>query len=242
LVDADFVETTNLNRLVNGVPGDVEARTPKCTVAERFIRALHSDAEIVKVEESFVSERGFAALRDSDCIFGCVDRDGARVVLNEFAQAYEIPYLDVATGIPPNRPTDFGGRIFFSIDGEACVCCADLLDQDLIQEDFESEGDKRDHEAIYGVSRGALGNSGPSVISLNGILSSLAVTEFLIHVTGLRPAAQQLTYRGSTGIVTVTPRVRTVDCPYCKPGPLRGAGDLADVQRWIRDGWGTRLR
>lgn len=39
------------------------------------------------------------ALRAVDLIFGCVDNDGARLVLNELSIAVNIPYLDLAVQI-----------------------------------------------------------------------------------------------------------------------------------------------
>jgi len=39
------------------------------------------------------------ALRRVDIILGCADNDGARLILNEFSRAFNVPYFDVAVGI-----------------------------------------------------------------------------------------------------------------------------------------------
>jgi hypothetical protein len=62
----------------------------------------------------------------------------------------------------------------------------------------EREIDRR----IYGVDRDALARAGPSVVSVNGVVASLGVTEFMAHVTGLREPVRQLTYRADLGTVT----------------------------------------
>jgi hypothetical protein len=49
------------------------------------------------------------------------------------------------------------------------------------------------------------------VVSLNGVVASLAVTEFMVFVTGMRAPAGQLIYRGETPVVR-----RVVDEP--EPG------------------------
>ena len=38
-------------------------------------------------------------------------------------------------------------------------------------------------DRIYGVKRGALGETGPMVVSINGVVASLAVTEFVVLLT-----------------------------------------------------------
>ena len=67
------------------------------------------------------------------------------------------------------------------------------------------------HDRIYGVERGALAGTGPMVVSLNGAVASLAVTEFMLFVTGMRAPAGQLIYRAETRVVR-----RVVDEP--EPG------------------------
>ena len=82
--------------------------------------------------------------------------------------------------------------------------------------------------------------AGPSVVSINGVVASLAVTEFMLRVTGIREPNRLLTYHGRTGKVTVSTDEPVPDCYYCKG--LWGTGDRADVQRYIREGVGAFLR
>lgn len=67
-----------------------------------------------------------------------------------------------------------------------------------------------------------LDNVGPSVVSLNGAIASLGVTEFMLAVTGIRAPNRLLTYNGRTGKVTVS-----TDEPapggYCCKGSARQA-------------------
>ena len=52
-------------------------------------------------------------------------------------------------------------------------------------------------------------------MSLNGVVASLAVTEFMVYATGLRAPAPQLIYRGDRGIVTKSVDHSEPDCYYC---------------------------
>jgi hypothetical protein len=78
----------------------------------------------------------------------------------------------------------------------------------------EREIDRR----IYGVDRDALARAGPSVVSVNGVVASLGVTEFMAHVTGLREPVRQLTYRADLGMVTKLLDPPQGECYYCVRG------------------------
>lgn len=53
-----------------------------------------------------------AALQSVDLLFGCVDNDGPRLLLNRFAVSNSIPYFDVASGIYPTEDGyAAGGRL-----------------------------------------------------------------------------------------------------------------------------------
>jgi hypothetical protein len=236
LIDGDITTRSSGNRLVGIAPDDAPARRLKVDVAERTIRTLQPEAAIVKVPTSFISYDGYAALAAADLVIGCVDRDSARLVLNEFCQAYEKPYLDIATDVGQEGGLWFGGRILYSIGGELCLLCKDLLDQEALRADFATEAQRQEDDRIYGVPRAVLGQGGPAVVSLNGILASVAVTELMVEVTGIRPAHRSLEYKGMMGRLVVDQDPPAPDCYYCKG--VRGQGDRADLQRYIREGWG----
>ncbi len=99
---------------------------------------------------------------------------------------------------------------------------------------------RRRRADIYGISSDLLDDTGPSVVSINGAIASLAVTEFMLGITGLRAPNRLLTYHGRTGKVTVSTDDPAPDCYYCKG--LWGTGDSADVQRYLRKGVGAFLR
>jgi hypothetical protein len=239
LIDHNRTTLTNTNRLVGSDVVDARAKRPKVAVVARMIERIQPGAEIALVPEPFVSETGFAALQASTLVIGCMDDDASRLILNEFCQTYERPYLDVATDVDPGPPVRFGGRMLYSVDGEQCVYCKDLLDPDAIQSAFSTPGQRRDAEHIYGVPRAVLAGTGPAVVSLNGLLASAAVTELMAEVTGLRSAVRHLEYVGRTGVLVANRDAPRSDCYYCKG--VRGTGRSADVERYVRDGWGMHL-
>ncbi len=68
---------------------------------------------------------------------------------------------------------------------------------------------------IYGVKRGALAGTGPMVVSVNGAVASIAVTEFMVYVTGLRQPAGQLIYLGDKQVIRRSLDVPEEGCYYC---------------------------
>lgn len=233
VIDGDRLDPSSLNRVVTARPSDLSPPRLKVEVAERLVREVQPGSKIEVVPKSFVTEEGFAAIRSADVVFGCVDRDSARLILNEFCQAYTIPYVDIATDIDKDNPRQFGGRYHFSVDGERCVFCDDLLDQDAIRHDFENKAQRLADERIYGVPRSALAGTGPSVVSLNGLLVSAALMEFMVDLTGLRKAKRWLQYSGFWGTLAAVNNPAKAHCPYCKGSLIRGRGKAANVERYI---------
>ena len=69
--------------------------------------------------------------------------------------------------------------------------------------------------ASHGVGAAALLGSGASVVTINGVVASLASTEISCLISGLRPPYGMLTYRAHEGIVTRSGDPPTRHCPYC---------------------------
>ena len=78
-----------------------------------------------------------------------------------------------------------------------------------------SEEERRIEDDIYGIPRASLGTTGPAVVSVNGVIASLAVTEFMVHITGLRPPSRHLIYRGDLARLTASKDPPRDGCWYC---------------------------
>lgn len=241
LVDRDMVTASSMNRLVGATADDVDKRTPKVEVTERFILQIRADADVTPIRDTAISDAGFGAIRAAGYVFGCVDRDGVRLILTELCAAYERPYFDIATDIEIGRDLMFGGRYVLS-KGHLCPMCTGELDRREIQRDLSSPEQREEDDRLYGIRRDALQDQGPSVVSLNGILASLCVTEFMVWVTGLREPKEHLKYYGMgfrDGRVSSKDQPDYPDCFYCTG--VRGKGRTADVERYVREGIGTYL-
>ncbi len=168
LLDSEDLATTDRNRYVGARHDDAIPGTPKVEIGERIVKAIDPGIDVVKVPLSLVSDRGFAAVIAADYVFGCLDSEGARLVLTELCAAYAKPYVDLASDIVPGEPPSYGGQVCVAWDGQGCLVCFGLLDLAEAQAELAGIADRRNREALYGVTRTALGRSGPSVVSING--------------------------------------------------------------------------
>jgi hypothetical protein len=240
LVDAEDLDGTNRNRYVTATATDPVPGTPKVDIGRRMIKTIDPSIQVTTIQDSVVSDRAFEAIIASNYVFGCLDSEGARLVLTELCAAYRRPYLDAASDIETRGKVRYGGRVCVAMLGAACLVCLGRLDVNEASAELGGPEARKLRAAIYGVTPDRLGRSGPSVVSINGVVASLAVTEFMLSVTGVRQPSALITYRGDLGTVSVSRDQPQPDCYYCKG--VWGKGAEADVQRYIRAGIGAFLR
>jgi hypothetical protein len=240
VIDAEELDETNRNRYVTARACDKVPGTPKVDIGERLIREIDPSIEVTKIQDSLVSDGAFRAVLQSDYVFGCVDSEGARLILTELCAAYRLSYFDIASDIELGTTLSYGGRICAALRGECCLVCLGQLDMDEARRELGGPDARKLREAIYGINRDELGRVGPSVVSINGVVASLAVTEFMVGVTGIREPHRLITYRGEMGRVLLSQDAPKPDCFYCKG--VWGQEDRADTQRYIRGGVGAFLR
>lgn len=228
LIDDEDIEVTNLNRYVGTKNDDIGKSKTK--VGKRIIEEIKPDASVEAIQKHLQSQKAFEAITISDCVFGCLDNDGARLILNELCSAYDRPYFDLASEILPQEKA-YGGRVFTSIDEQGCLVCYDQLDLDAASLDLEDSEARKDREDIYGLNKDEFHETGPSVVSINGVIASLAITEFLVWATAIRKPTKCSIYRGNQSIVTINNERVIPDCYYCNE--IRGKRNQAGVLRHI---------
>ena len=230
LIDHEELEDTNRNRYVGVRHDDPVPGTLKVNIGARLVSEANPDVRAVRIPQELQSRAAFDAIKASDYVFGCLDDDGPRLILTELCSAYSKPYFDLASDIASDG-SNYGGRVCVAWDGGGCLECYEELDSGAVQRSLAGEEARQDQAAIYGVPQGALGEVGPSVVSINGVVASLAVTEFMLVATGLRDSPRGLlTYYAEKGVV----RSRTSEAAtcYCCSG-IQGKAEAADVERYL---------
>lgn len=231
LLDADTVETHNLNRLFGGTLDDAVNKRRKVDVASDMIRGIDPSARVTVLAEAFPTAATVSALKGIDVLFGCVDSNGSRLLLNAFAVQYMLPYIDIGVGIGADasgKLTEAGGQYRVVMPGGFCLDCVRAIDPIAASNDLLSPDQRKVHQ-----ERGYIPSEdipAPAVVFLNGTLASLAVGEFLNMLTGYR-TAQRLTYYflHDQTMRTVDVGDRRPDCPTCIPAGRMARGDLEPV-------------
>jgi len=126
----------------------------------------------------------------------------------------------------------YGGRVCIAHDGNGCLHCLNELDGKDVRLYLATAEERVREAAIYGIPLNALGETGPSVSPINGVVAGLAATEFMVAVTGMRVPARLVEYRGHISKVVVSTDPPKSDCYYCKG--IRGTAETADVERYLR--------
>jgi molybdopterin/thiamine biosynthesis adenylyltransferase len=204
--------------------------------ARRLIKSIAPQAQVSLVHAQVQSAVALDRLKGTDVLFGCVDNDGARLILNELALAYGIPYWDLAVGIDAGhgRVSSAGGRVAAVLPGGPCLQCMGEIDPPEATFFLGSPEEQR-IQLERGYVRG-LNVRAPAVVSLNAAIAAIAVNEFAVYVSGLRPVQpySELDLLGvgrATKGQWLTPRQvdRRSGCVQCT---LAGIGDAASVNRY----------
>lgn len=231
LIEDETLSRSNLNRYVLSRHDDPIPGTHKIDNARRAISTIDPLIEIIPVRSSLRSQKAFDALRLAQTLFGCLDNDGARLVLNEYAKAYSKDYYDFSSDIEQDGTLRFGGRVARVDHSPGCLVCLGHIDLAAAREDLDGEAARQDRTRIYGVDGKLLDEGGPSVVSINGVVASLGVTEYMLGVTGIRSPRRLLVYRGDRGIVTTGAVESPPDCYFCET--VAGSGAVGGVERYI---------
>lgn len=215
LVDYDVVTESSMNRLIGAIDADLAAATKKVVVAERMIKGINPDATVKALDAKVGAPEVEGAIGRADVVFGCLDGDLSRLQLTELCARFAKPLFDLASDTGGDgAELWYGGRVVLC-DGTRCLVCLDLLDQQGISRDAMSAEQREAYDRIYGVDRGALAGTGPMVVSVNGVVASMAVTEFIVYATGLQVPAAQLTYRADLQVIRRSLDEPQPGCYFC---------------------------
>lgn len=232
IVDPDSVEDTNLNRLIGASQKDTGES--KVDTVARMILEINPNANVVKLDKDLRDEKALEELKNVDVIFGGVDNDGPRLVLERLSYAYHVPYIDSATGIDVEneRIVSAGGQVMIvQPDGPCMEGCTKLLDAKEAS-DYLVTKPEFENRVKLGYVKGA-NIPNPSVVSLNGLVASLAVNQFIKYVTGIGKVTTLTCYYFLNGEEpSVVPRHLKIK-EKCIHISFIGIGDEICLERFI---------
>lgn len=213
-IDADIVTESSLNRLIGATDDDARVGMKKVAIAERLVRAINPVAQFHGHDGKLEEATSYELFREADVIFGCLDEDSARLKLNRIAAELDKPYFDLATDIGDDGEW-WGGHVVLS-DGSQCLVCLGVLDLEELARAGMSPEQLDAQDRIYGVNQSALAQTGPMVVSINGVVASIAVTEFMALVTGIRDPKKHLRYRADQQVIRASADEPSSGCYFCE--------------------------
>lgn len=217
IVDGDDATSTSMNRLIGSYPADVGDH--KTRIMARLIKTIQPEAVITAITENLPHPDIYAALAEGvNLVFGCFDHDLPRLQATVLTSSLRVPYIDSATDT--HRAVDgglvYGGHVKVSGIERGCLFCMGMLDQEQIRIAKMNPEERTVYARSYGVPVESLLKTGPSVVTLNGVVASLAVTESLMILTSLRNPRSLQKYYGHFGRIVTSNDIPLADCGYCE--------------------------
>jgi molybdopterin-synthase adenylyltransferase len=216
LLDGNAVGNSSLNCLIGATGDDVGSL--KAHVAARLIRSIQPAADVrvgARPVPLDLLDAGAAVGSATAVIAGLgKDEDTVRFILTELCSIAGVPYVDVASGVRrAGSDIVYGGRVVVAGPASGCLFCRGELDRREGAQEAAREGQAG--AASHGRPAAAPRRCGASVVTINGVVASLAATEISCLISGLRPPCGMLTYRAHEGIVTRSGDLPARHCPYC---------------------------
>lgn len=191
LVDNDVVEERNLNRILNSTAKDAKSKTPKVHVMSRAVEDIGLCTSVDPHFSNVADAHVIDALADCDVLFGCVDTIFGRVVTNLVSSYYSIPYFDLGVLIEASGDGHLAkmcGSLCYVAPGKSDLLSMGVFTQEQMSNAFKQHANPEDYakNVKEGYIRGTLPVNNPAVISVNMLLASLAVNDFLARVHHFR--------------------------------------------------------
>ena len=231
LVDHDLVELSNLPRIPYANPE--HAGMPKVRVATQWAGRKNPSIPLFPYPCSITEKTVQDKLKECTVLFGCVDNDGGRMVLNNLAVRYGIPLIDLGCDIQVEEEKVFaGGQVRVVLPGQnACQVCCRGFDPSEAAVDLMDDTELA-RRAARGYVRNSSADATPSVANLNAITAQFAIAQFLGLVNGEQFAAWDYVHFDQFTLNTMVASTKQrEDCPCCGNEGYLGKGYSKENQK-----------
>jgi hypothetical protein len=190
LVDNDIVKDVNLGRIYNSSKNDVKLNKKKVCVIGDAIRHNELPTNVVEITRDLFDPSVIQRLAQCDIIFGCMDSIDGRNALNKLCVYYSIPYFDLGVYLEANGKGGINqacGTVHYlqpdgsSLFSRGVYTSEQLRAADMYRNNPDVYSDQVRSKYIQGVNE-----ENPAVISLNTLIASLAVNDFLARIHQFR--------------------------------------------------------
>jgi hypothetical protein len=186
LVDDDRVETKNLGRIYNSALQDAKEARLKVNVLGDAFEKNGLPTRIKRVVGTTRDSGVISELAQCDIVFGCMDTESGRQVLNRLATFYLIPYFDLGVNLKADGQGGVSvvcGAVHYlkpggsSLLSRRAISIENIEAEDLKRENPEMYRRQREEKYIRGVVE-----ERPAVITVNTMIATLALNDFLARL------------------------------------------------------------
>lgn len=188
LVDPDRIEEKNLNRIIHATAADIGRF--KVDVIADAVRAMGLGTEVVAIPRSLFDREVVQCVANSDVLFGCMDSAEGRRLLNRLATYYLLPYIDLGVKLVASADGQIeqvSGGVHFLQPGKSSLLSRKVISPEQVR----AEGLRRRNPEEYASMRReryivGVDEDRPAVISVNLMVSSMAINELLARLHDFR--------------------------------------------------------
>ena len=214
IIDYDVVKDINLSRIVGATSADAARHEKKVVVLQRLVERIDPTIRCDAIAGDISDEAVAGAMLDCDFIFLATDTTTSRLVLNAVVHRFLVPAVQIGAKVEksPGGEAEVYVAIRPVLPHRGCLHCASLIDPIRLRE----EG-RTDEERVAQNYLDVPEVVDPSVISLNGIGASHAVTTMLLWATGLLEdaALRHTLFFPRRGEALAINTQRKPECPFC---------------------------
>ena len=194
LVDGDFVEDRNINRILNATMNDAQDGRHKVDVLADAIGNVGIGTRVIKFGTSLWNPRAVRAVAQCDLVFGCVDTVDGRFLLSTLAAHYLLPYIDLGVriqAVPEGEQKGdiqaICGSVHYLKPGGSSLFSRDVFTLDEVAAAGLARNDPVAHaQQVKDGYVSGVPIARPAVISLNMSVASLGVHELLARLHSFR--------------------------------------------------------
>ena len=158
VVDPDFIEDSNLERIHGAFPRHVQSRRSKVSIAKEHVEEIDRDCHVVSLRGSLPQGKVVDAVITADVMIGCTDQQHSRLALSDICTRYLVPTIDCGVALE-GRSGHVSGQIIQLLrflPSDPCAYCRRLTNPSRVSQELMSadEREARRRAAKAATSRG----------------------------------------------------------------------------------------
>lgn len=186
LIDFDWIELKNLNRILNSTLEHAKAKSMKVEVLADAIKSFRSEGVAKAYGVSINTMEAVLAASQADVLFCSVDSFEGRQIADLLASSFLLPLFDVGVSISTRKVAgglavaEVTGRIDYVQPGGSSLADRGVYTEEDLRSEHLSRVSPETHAELLktGYIRGAI-EQAPSVITLNMRAGSAVLNEFI---------------------------------------------------------------